>query len=169
MHTITATRTVETPVATVWDVIDDFGNIYRYQPTVEHSETINDVVAGKGARRRWDFYDGGSILEEVVESLPEQRQVVEMFDFGPLPLRESVGSFDLDPLDRNTTEVTMTMSFVPGHGPVGWLMAKLVMERQFRGIAEGVLAGLDTHLQTRATVGRNGGPDSTDSATEVAA
>jgi uncharacterized protein YndB with AHSA1/START domain len=169
MHTVTATRTIGAPVATVWNAIDDFGNVYRFHPDLEHSESINATTTGEGAQRQCDFYDGGTIREEVVESVPEQRQVTNVFDLGSFPLKEMVGDFGLEPIDESSTEVTFTMSFVPKYGPVGWLLATLMMKSQFRGIAEGILAGLDTHLQTGEIVGQNGDPETADASTAMAA
>jgi len=169
MHTVSATRTIDTPVATVWTAIDDFGNVYRYHPSLEHSESITDVATGEGAKRQCDFYDGNAIREEVVESVPEQRLVVNTFDLGSFPLKENVARVDLEPIDENSTEVTMTMSFVPKYGPAGWLMATLMMKNQLRDLVEDILAGLDTHLQTGEIVGPDGTPETADTPTEMAA
>lgn len=169
MHTVSVTRTIDTPVATVWNTIDDFGNVYRFHPDLEHSESINDAVTGEGAQRQCDFYDGGTIREEVIESVPEQRQVTNVFDLGSFPLKEMVGTFDLEPIDENSTEVTFTMAFVPKYGPVGWLMTKVMMKSQFRDIAEGIIGGLDTHLQTGDVVGQNGDPELVDAPSAMAA
>ena len=169
MHTVSATRTIDIPVATVWNAIDDFGNVYRFHPSLEHSESINDVATGEGAKRQCDFYDGSVIREEVVESLPEQRQVSNVFDLGSFPLKEMVGRLDLEPIDENSTDVTFSMSFVPKYGPVGWLLAELMMKRQFRALAEDIIAGLDTHLQTGEIVGPNGIPETVDAPSAMAA
>ncbi|MFC7250524.1 SRPBCC family protein [Halomicroarcula sp. GCM10025324] len=169
MHTVTATRTINTPVATVWDAIDDFGNVYRFHPDVKHSESINVAGTGEGVQRQCDFYNGGVIREEVVERIPEERQVSNVYDLGSFPLKEMVGSFDLKPIDENSTDVTFTMSFVPKYGPVGWLMAKVMMKGQFRDVAEGILSGLDTHLQTGETVGQDGDPETADAPTATVA
>ena len=169
MHTVSATRTIDTPVAAVWNAIDDFGNVYRFHPKVERSKSINDVAAGEGAKRQCDVYDGGVICEEVVESVPEQRQVINVFDLGSFPLKEMVGRLDLEPIDENSTEVTMTMSFVPKYGPVGWLMATLMMKSQLRTQCEDILAGLDTHLQTGEIVGPDGTPETADAPSPMAA
>ena len=169
MHTVSATRTIDTPVATVWNAIDDFGNVYRFHPGVEHSERINDVATGEGAQRQCDFYDGGVIREEIVERVPERRLAQNVFDLGSLPLKEMVGVLDLEPIDENSTEVTMTMSFVPKYGPVGWLMATLMMKNQLRTLCEDILAGLDTHLQTGEIVGPDGTPETADAPSPMAA
>ena len=169
MHTVSATRTIDTPVATVWNAIDDFGNVYRFHPKIEYSESINDVAAGEGAKRQCDFYDGAAIREEVVESVPEQRHVTNVFDLGSFPLKKMVGRLDLEPIDEDSTDVKMTMSFVPKYGPVGWLMAELMMKRQFRDLVEDILAGLDTHLRTGENVGPNGDPVPVDAPSAIAA
>ena len=159
MHTVSATRTIHAPVGTVWSTIDDFGNVYRFHPDLEHSESITDVATGIGAQRRCDFYNGSVIREEVVESDPEQRHVTNVFDLGSFPLKKMLGGFDLEPIDEDSTEVTFTMSFVPKYGPVGWLMAKMMMKSKFRDLSEDILAGLDTHLQTGAIVDQDGNPE----------
>jgi len=155
-YIVSVTRTFDTPAATVWNTLDDVGNVYRFHPLVESSESINDVTTGEGAKRQSNVYDGGVLLEEVVESDPEHRQVVNMIDAGPFPLKEAVATFALEPIDENSTQVTMTMSFVPEFGPVGWLMAKLMMKNERRAMCGDSLAGLDTHLQTGEIVGYNG-------------
>ena len=169
MHTVTATRTIDAPVASVWNAIDEFGNVYRFHPKIEHSESINDVATGKGAKRQCDFYDGAVIREEVIESIPEQRQVTDVFDLGSFPLKNMVGRLDLEPIDENRTEVTMTMSFTPKYGPVGWLLAKSMMKSQFSDLTEDILAGLDTHLQTGEIVGPDGTPETADAQRALAA
>ena len=169
MHTVSATRTIDSPVGAVWNVIDDFGNVHRYHPGLKHSEGINDVATGVGAERRCDFYDGNTIHEELIERVPERRAAQNVFDLGSLPLETVVGSMDLEPIDGHSTEVTMTLSFVPKYGPVGWLMAKLMMERQLRGLSEDILAGLDTHLQTGEVVGPNGAPETEDAGSSAMA
>lgn len=169
MHTVSAIRTIDTPVATVWNTLDDFGNVYRFHPKVEHSKSISHITNGEGARRQSDYYDGSVIREEVVKSVDRQRQVIDTYDTGPGPLRKNVTRIDLKPIDEHSTEVTLTMSFVPKYGPAGWLRATLMMKSQLRDLSEDILAGLDTHLQTGAIVGRNGNLETADAPSAMAA
>lgn len=159
---------MDTPVATVWKAIDDFGNVYQFHPNLEHSESINEVSSGKGAKRLCAFSDGNTIREEVLESVPEQRQIVRVFDLGSFPMKEMVNSLDLAPIDENSTEVSLSMSFVPKYGPVGWLMATVIMKSQLHDQAEDILEGLDTHLQTGEVVGSNSNPETVDAPTAMA-
>jgi len=45
------------------------------------------------------------------------------------------------------------MAFRPKFGPVGWIMGKTVMTRQFTKILGRVLAGLEEHAETGEVVG----------------
>lgn len=169
MHTVSATRTIDTPIATVWNTLDDFANVYRFHPKVELSKSISHITNGEGARRQCHFYDGGAIREEVVKSVDRQRLVIDTYDTGPIPLRKYVTRIDLESLDEHSTGVTLTTSFVPTYGPVGWLRATLLLKRQLRDLSEDVLAGLDTYLQTGEIVGRNGNPETADAPGPIAA
>lgn len=163
MHTVSAIQTIDAPVATVWNVLDDVGNVYRFHPLVESSESLSDITTGVGAKRQSNLYAGGALLEEVVEADPEHRQVVNVMDAGPFPLKEAVAIFDLEPIDENSTTVTMTMSFVPKFGPLGWLLAKLMMKNKLNAMCGDILAGLNTHIQTGEIVGQNGKTETKDS------
>ncbi|MDS0478588.1 hypothetical protein [Natrinema sp. 1APR25-10V2] len=48
-------------------------------------------------------------------------------------------------------------------------MIKVMMKRQFRDLAEDILAGLDTHLQTGEIVGSDGNPETADAPSAMAA
>jgi hypothetical protein len=48
------------------------------------------------------------------------------------------------------------MDFQPKYGPLGWLMAQMIMKKQFANTLNRVLEGLDTHLQTGKIIGKNG-------------
>jgi len=42
----------------------------------------------------------------------------------------------------------MTTNFTPKFGPIGWVMAKVMMKSRFRKTFEEVLAGLDSYVHT---------------------
>jgi len=45
------------------------------------------------------------------------------------------------------------MEFTPRFGPVGWLMAVMMMKPKFRHILGKVIDGLEVHVQTGEVVG----------------
>ena len=156
MATVTIHRTIDAPIEDVWEALDDFGNVYTFHPHVASSHNLGDVERGTGAKRQCDLYAGGSIREVVLDSVPGRRQVVDIFDTGPFPLKKNVATFDLESIDDDRTRVDAEMSFVPNYGPAGWVMAHVVMKRQFRSLLEDVLESLERHLQTGQLIGEKG-------------
>ena len=156
MPTVALHRTIDAPIEDVWNALDDFGSVHRFHPHVASSHSITDVTRGTGAKRQCDLYSGGSIREEVVDSVPGSRQVVDIFDTGPFPLEKNVATFDLESVGDDRTRVDVEMSFVPTYGPVGWVMARTTMKRRFRSLMEDVLENLERHLQTGQLIGENG-------------
>lgn len=52
-------------------------------------------------------------------------------------------------MDKTRTVVTMTSTFTPKYGPVGWIMAKVMMQSKVRKTFEEVLDGLDAYIHTQ--------------------
>ncbi len=51
----------------LWAVLNDFGGIDRYSPTIQNSPLIGDQNSGLGAKRKCEFYEGGSVVEEIID------------------------------------------------------------------------------------------------------
>jgi uncharacterized protein YndB with AHSA1/START domain len=152
MHSISTSRVVDAPVARVWAVLDDFGGVSNYNPMVDDSRTLGERATGAGARREC-LLDGGGRLEEVIVDYEDGRgYTVEFVDAGPYPMASNVVEFAVRPVADDRTEVSISSEFTPKYGPLGWLAAKLLVERRVRETYDEVLAGLDEHLRTGAPV-----------------
>lgn len=158
MHTVSVSRVFHAPLDEVWNALDDFGGIWKYNPGVESSRIVNDIATGEGARRECLFYDGERIEETIVDYEFEERYTVELTDVGPYPLHSSRVDIEITASDDHHTEVTMTGRFHPKYGPLGWAMAKMKMIPTFEERFEAVLEGLATHLHTGQPIGENGAP-----------
>lgn len=157
MHSISVTREIDAPSADVWRVLDDFGGVARYNPTVETSRVVAGPDTGTGATRECVLAGGGRIEEEIVAYDPGTSYTVEFVDVGDFPLRENVVEISLESIDRTRTAVTMTSQFTPKYGPLGWVMAKTMMRSKFRETFDSVLDGLDSYVgsvESPAAVGR---------------
>jgi len=153
MHTVSVTRTIEAPLRDVWAVLDDFGGVARYNPDVETSWIVDGPDTGEGATRACRFYDGGRVEERIRDYERDSGYTVEFIDVGEMPLKENVVSLALEDHAEAETTVTMTATFTPKYGPLGWVMGKLLMESKFRETFENVLDGLDTHVRTGQRIG----------------
>jgi len=153
MHTVSVTKRIDASFEDVWSVLDDFGGIANYHPNIATSEIVAGPDTGKGATRECVFHDGGRVEEAIVSYASEGGYVVDFVDVGDLPLKENVVSIDADTIDDGTTSVTMTANFTPKFGPVGWVMATVMMKPRFRETFEETLEGLESYVQRRRTVG----------------
>lgn len=156
MHTVHVIKTIDVPFERAWAALDDFGGIANFHPRVESSPITNGIASGQGATRACHFYNGDSITETITDYRPEHGYTVELVDMGPFPLKHAVANLDAEPVGANKTKVSFKMQFVPKFGPVGWVMAKLMMKPQFEKILGQVIDGLGQHVRTGHVVGEKG-------------
>ncbi len=155
MHSITVKREMKNNVEAVWKVLDDYGTVYRYNPAVESSELLSDKKTGLGARRVCHFYDGSSLKEAIIKYVPNQGYSFMLSDFS-LPLKRATTHFQLAPLHTDTCLLSVTIEFEPKFGPLGWLMAKLLMRPMLTKALNGLTKGLDDYMTSGQLVGEAG-------------
>jgi len=148
MHNVSVVRKIKKPVNEVWKKLDSFGKVSNYHPHVKHSETINEIATGSGAERTCHFEDGNRIKERIISYEAGSNYEVDIFDPGSFPLSKAVARLEVMPVNDESSEVVFSMSFEPKFGALGWVMAQLMMKKQFEKTLASVLEGLDTHLQT---------------------
>jgi len=156
MHQVTVHHKINASTPKVWDALDKFSAVYMYHPFVKHSESLNQKDSGLGAERSCHFEDGNIIKERIIAYEKDKSYHVEIYDPGKFPLHKAIALLEVKPEGNNSSIVTFNMSFQAKYGPAGWLMAKMMMKKQFASILKKVLQGLDTHLQTGGIVGKNG-------------
>jgi uncharacterized protein YndB with AHSA1/START domain len=148
MHTVSVRREIAAPVEAVWRVLDDFGGVAKYNPNVESSKIVAGPESGPGATRECVLGDSGRIEEKIVEYNPHSGYTVEFIDVGDFPLKTNVVEIGLESIDGARTAVTMTSNFTPKYGPIGWILAKVMMKSKFRETFEEVLDGLDSYVHS---------------------
>lgn len=156
MHSIQVTKLLTPAPDRVWQTLSGLSNVCHYHPQVEHSESLNGQERGVGARRQCTMYTGERV-EELVTAYDESNRTItiEVTDHGPFPLTHMEVTATVH-RHRLGSLVELDATFQPKFGPLGWLLAKLVMKRQFRTVLGELLTGLDTHLKTGRIVERNG-------------
>jgi ribosome-associated toxin RatA of RatAB toxin-antitoxin module len=155
MHKVTVKKEINHDVKSVWNVLDDFGAVHKYNPGVKTSNIIGDRQTGMGARRVCNFYDGSSLKETITQYRPDEGYSFALSEFA-LPLKQATSHFKVTPLSNGNTELTITLEFEPKFGPLGWLMAKLMMRRMLTKALRGLTNGLDDHMSTARLIGVNG-------------
>jgi uncharacterized protein YndB with AHSA1/START domain len=136
MPEFTITRQIAAPVETVWDVLDDFGDIQRWSGGVKASALTSDGPVAEGSTRHCDFKPAGGVNERIEAYEPNQRLTVDLYETFKMPISGAVADFNIAP-KGDGTELTLHYSYTPNL--MGRLM-KSVTDKQMRkgigGMAE---------------------------------
>ncbi|OUR74642.1 hypothetical protein A9Q78_00015 [Methylophaga sp. 41_12_T18] len=157
MTSINKTLLIQASAQQAWAVIADFGNVYKFHPKVKQSPLLGDKNTGLGAMRRCDFYDGGSVVETITDWQPGKKMTVALSEMN-MPLKWANASLIVNATGANQCEVTINMEFAVKMGPLGWIMAQVMMKPMMAGMFKQVIKALETHLQTGKEIGKNGKP-----------
>lgn len=142
MARVTVSKRIDATIDEVWKSWDDFGNIYKFNPSVTSSTLLNDE--GKptrvGTKRQCDLSDGKNwVREEIVGYDPGKSMKIDVYD-GTLPLKSMVATIELEKITEYRTRVRFTADFEPKFGVVGKLMVP-IMKRQFGALLQSLLDG----------------------------
>ena len=149
MHTVRVAREIDAPKSEIWRILDDFGGVSKYSPGVETSGIVDGPDTGVGAVRECHLDEGGRIAERIVEYDDGSSFTVEFVDMGDFPLKENIVQLAVREIDANRSEVTMTGRFTPKFGPVGWLLAKVMMKSKLEETFADTLAGLEKYVKNQ--------------------
>jgi uncharacterized protein YndB with AHSA1/START domain len=108
----TITRQIDAPVASVWEVLHDFGDIQRWSPGVTESELTSDGPVGAGSTRRCEFSPFGGVLERIDRHEPLERLTVDLYETSKLPISDAVADFNIAPHEGGTM-LTLHYSYTP--------------------------------------------------------
>ena len=149
MTTETRSVYVDAPRHQVWDVLADFGNIYKFNPNLTGSYSTSDANSGVGATRHCDLtFSGASIEEEIIAWNEGESYQIEIVDGTRTPPFKSVVA-TLAVADEGVgTRVTMTMEYSLKFGPIGRAMDALGIRKQYAKAVTLILAGLKHYVET---------------------
>ncbi len=151
MTTVTKNKQLTVPRATAWQVLQDLGAVYRYNPFVKSAEMISDRKCGVGARRKCVHHDGTETLE-VVTGWVEGRSMDIAITESALPVTSAWAHLSLSDV-RGQALVTMTVNYVPRWGVIGQLLDSMLLRDKLGERLETMLDGLDRYLATLAVTG----------------
>lgn len=139
MPEFTITRHIDAPVEKVWEVLDDFGDIQRWNPGVTASALTSTGPVQQGSTRRCDFAPFGGVNERIDEYSPHERLTVNIFEASKLPISSAVADFNIAP-SNDGTELTLHYSYTLN------LIGKLMKGYTHKQLTKGI-GGLAKSLQ----------------------
>ncbi len=148
MTTIIREISIDAPVQKVWSILADFGGIYKFNPGVSKSYSTSSTNEGVGATRHCDLLPAGSVEERIIEWHDGRDYKIEIYaGKGTPPFKTAVGHLKVLP-DGSRTKVSMHFHYSLKFGPIGSLMDRLLVKKQFSKAVPGILVGLKHYAET---------------------
>ncbi len=143
-------RTIDidaTPDA-IWAVIGRFMHIDEFAPLIKSVDALTDGEDGVGSKRRCNFDDGTSVVEEVTKWEVCRKYRVRLSEMTAMPLHEMYAELSLEPLEGEQVRVTWGMDYRVKFGPFGWLLGQTMMKLMMGKILDGNLKGLANNVRS---------------------
>ena len=157
MSIVTHTANIQIPIKDVWEVLDDFKNIYRWHYNAESSSLLSSNNEGLDATRKVRMYNGNEVTEKIVEYDKGTYMKADIIEH-ELPLKRAHLAFRLKEITKSSTEVTVEMGYVLKYGALGWILDKIFMKPTVRKGHYRLLNGLEQHILTGKVIGKDGNP-----------
>jgi len=145
----TITCRIDAPVEAVWAVLDDFGDIQRWNPGVKASRLTSSGPVAEGSTRHCDFSPFGGVNERIDRHVPNERLTVDINETFKLPISDAIADFGLAPEDGGTL-LTLHYSYT-----LNWLgrLTKGLTDRRLREGISGLAESL--RAESERAVGRS--------------
>ena len=133
----------------LWAVLADLETVQHYSPAITKAYYTSEVRDGVGAARQCDF-DGGYVRERVTEWKPGEGYAINVYEGSDIAPFESIDvRFVLRDAEQGTA-VSLELEY--RLKPDGQSDPQEI-EREYRQLIEGVLAGLKRYVETGQLVG----------------
>ncbi|MDA7657134.1 SRPBCC family protein [Verrucomicrobia bacterium] len=126
----------------IWAIIGRFMHIDEFAPLVKSVNALTDGENGIGAKRRCNFDDGSSVVEEVTDWQANRGYQVRLSEMTTMPLHEAYAGISIEPLSNGRSRVKWGMDYRVKYGPFGWLLGHTMMKMMMRKVLDGNLNSL---------------------------
>ena len=150
MATVHQEITIDAPVEQVWAVLADFGGVSKWNPMVSHSVTTSDDASGVGCVRTCEVSGMGRVTEEATEWVEGESLSVTV-EGAPM-LRSMSARMAVQP-EGSGTRATMDAEFTVKFGPIGAVMAAVMMKPKLASTMREALGGLKHYVETGRKIG----------------
>lgn len=148
MTTFKKQISINVPKQDVWDIISDLGAIYKFNPGVSKSYYTTDQKEGVGAARICELQPAGKILETVKNWKKGSGFLLQIdpIEKAP-PIKNFSGLFELESLDLDRTQLSVTIDYSMKLGVIGLLLNKLIIQSKMEEGIDDLLKGLKLHAE----------------------
>lgn len=135
--------------AEVWEILADYGNIYRFNPNVKASHCTSDIANGLGATRQCELQPMGVVQERIIRWVEGRSYTVEIYEGEKVPpFQQCIATLSVEREGDYQTRVRFVIQYDLKYGFLGKAMDKIMVKSQFTTAAEKLLAGLKSYAET---------------------
>ncbi len=132
----------------VWAVLGSFMHIDEFAPLIKSVDALTKGENGVGSKRRNNFDNGTSMIEEVVNWDDNHSYRVRLSEMASMPLSEAYADVSVEPINDGMSKVTWSMDYRVKYGPFGWLLGQTMMKMMMSKIIDGNLVGLANKIKS---------------------
>lgn len=126
----------------IWAVLGRYMHIDEFAPQIKSVDALTVGENGVGSKRRNNFDNGTSVVEEVTTWKTNQSYTVKLSDMAAMPLHEASSEISVVQQVGGLSKVKWTFDYRVKYGPLGWLMGQTMMKMMMGKILDGNLKGL---------------------------
>jgi len=135
------TLTIDATPDAVWAVLGCYMHVDEFAPLIASVDALTEGDDGVGSKRRNNFENGTSVVEEVTAWKPGEGFSVKLSNMDAMPLHEASSEVFIKQ-EGSHSKVTWTFDYRVKYGPLGWLMGQTMMKMMMGKIIDGNLKGL---------------------------
>lgn len=141
------THTIDAKPDSIWAVLGRYMHIDEFAPLIASVDALTEGEDGLGSKRRNNFDNGTSVVEEVTAWIPGEGFTVELSDMAAMPLHKASSEVSIKQVGKRS-KVTWGFDYHVKYGPLGWLMGQTMMKMMMGKIIDGNLKGLADQVRS---------------------
>lgn len=150
-HGFNAIVNINAPKDKVWEVLEDFNDVYLWAPGVSKSHALGNKRQEVGAARYCKLEEFGEIDEVITEWNQGEGFTYTVSALGPL--NNAVSRWTLTQVDDNTTQLEVEFAYDIRFSLFGKMMHALVMQKKLHTSLPQTLEDFKRHMESRKVNG----------------
>jgi hypothetical protein len=135
----------------IWNVLKDFSSVQNYSLGVKSTQILGGPTAGLGCRRRCQFYDKTSVIEEITQYKEGEYFRMKLSEYS-LPMQSLEAFLRVVPNGSGQSKVSMGIDYLPKGGAIGRVLGQYLMKPMLRKMLRKNLLGLAYYAKTKKVI-----------------
>ena len=143
---------IDAPKQKVWEVLSDFGNVYRTSPNIIKSYLTSDQKQGVGTTRHCDFTSMGAQVEERITEWNDGESIkIDIYERKNMPMVADMKAVFTLKSDGDNTVLSGIFEYQMSNS-IGSLINRLTMRKMNERAWVSFLAGIKHYVETGTLV-----------------